>query len=603
MIVTMSKYNFVLHHSQHEAFLEKLQDLGLVDITTTGWEPSDADRALMSSVERHRAAVTHLREIAAQVDVTNSKPFDTGEEAFRNYIEAMARQEALITAITRTEREVEELQVWGDFSPEQLQSLDNNGVKLSYFTAYLKEFETSVEGWNDQYIVVRIATVNGLVHFVVISDEGQTVSINANPIKAPTMTSEQKRRQAEALHQELEQIDKVFERCAVSIEAIEEYGRRLRESLHFNQVISSGRAEAEGTLIIMEAWAARETSNKVDALLEEYPDVLYIKDRPTPEDDTPVLLKNNKFAELFEVIGSFYALPKYGTMDLTPFFAPFYMLFFGFCLGDSGYGLIFVLAGMFLKFKGGAKMSKIASLTMLCGASTILFGALTGSFFGIKFTDLEAFASFRKYILTPDRLFTLAIGIGVFQILFGMTLKVITTTMQFGFKYTLGTIGWMIVIISSIAAMYLPDMGVSGFSMGSVSYIVALCIGLGMMLLLNNPAKNPLANIGAGLWNTYNDVTGLMGDVLSYIRLFAIGLSGSILALVFNDLAVGLSPNVPVVKEICVIIILLIGHGINLFMSSLSSFVHPMRLTFVEFYKNAGFNASQRPFTPFKRDK
>ena len=92
-----------------------------------------------------------------------------------------------------------------------------------------------------------------------------------------------------------------------------------------------------------------------------------------------------------------------------------------------------------------------------------------------------------------------------------------------------------------------------------------------------------------------------MGDLLSYIRLFAIGLSGGILAMVFNQLAVGMSPDIPVVKQLVMLLILLLGHGINLFMSTISSFVHPMRLTFVEFYKNAGFEMSMRSFDPLRK--
>jgi len=129
--------------------------------------------------------------------------------------------------------------------------------------------------------------------------------------------------------------------------------------------------------------------------------------------------------------------------------------------------------------------------------------------------------------------------------------------------------------------------------------------------LLNNVKRNPLINIGAGLWDTYNNITGLLSDVLSYIRLFAIGLSGGVLAQVFNSLAMGLSGlsegiagsawYVVVLQIVAASIILLIGHGINLFMSAISSFVHPMRLTFVEFYKNAGFEMGQRSFEPIRK--
>lgn len=602
MIVTMSKYYFVLHHSQHEAFLEKLQDLGLVDITTTGWEPTDADRALLSEIDKHRDASTRLREIIGRPGYVATQPFASGEEAYTQFVQAASQIESTTAQIARAEKEAEELKVWGDFSPADLQKLGADGVTISYFSAYQKEFDSGLEKWNEQYLVIPISTVSGVVYFVVVSTDGLDVAINATPIKAPSATYLDKEKEVEQLRTELAKWNDVLVRCASNVDQIEEHGKQVKESLQFNQVASSGKVEADGTLIVMEAWATRETSDKVDAMLTQYPDLIYLKSDPTPEDETPVLLKNNKFSRLFELIGNFYALPKYGTMDLTPFFAPFYMLFFGFCLGDGGYGLVFVLAGLALKLKGGPKLSQVAGLTMLCGGATMVFGALTGSFFGIQLAELPAFAQFREYILTPDRLFTLAIALGIVQILFGMVLKVIVITMQFGFKYALAVLGWIIMIVSTLTAMMLPKMGLEGFSFDSTAYMIVAGVGLAMMLFLNNPNKNPLANFGAGLWNTYNDVTGLMGDILSYIRLFAIGLSGSILALVFNDLAFGLSPEIPVVREIVIVIILLIGHGINLFMSTLSSFVHPMRLTFVEFYKNAGFDASQRAFTPFKRN-
>ena len=136
-----------------------------------------------------------------------------------------------------------------------------------------------------------------------------------------------------------------------------------------------------------------------------------------------------------------------------------------------------------------------------------------------------------------------------------------------------------------------------------MAFYVALGLGAVLLLLLNNPKRNPLINFGAGLWDLYNNITGLLSDVLSYIRLFAIGLSGGILASVFNALAAGFVPEgAGIVTRLLIMIpILLIGHGINLFMSTISSFVHPMRLTFVEFYKNAGFEMTMRTFDPLRK--
>ena len=131
-------------------------------------------------------------------------------------------------------------------------------------------------------------------------------------------------------------------------------------------------------------------------------------------------------------------------------------------------------------------------------------------------------------------------------------------------------------------------------------------IGIGTLSALgiyvfNTPGRNPLMNIGAGLWDTYNMATGILGDVLSYIRLFALGLAGGMLGQAFNNLA-GMVKGDSVVSWVPFVIILIIGHLLNLLMSSLGAFVHPMRLTFVEYFKNAGYEGRGAKYNPLKKD-
>ncbi|EKC78093.1 ATPase, V0/A0 complex, 116-kDa subunit, partial [human gut metagenome] len=135
--------------------------------------------------------------------------------------------------------------------------------------------------------------------------------------------------------EKLRALDGEFSRVAASERDLARYGASLRERLQEVQVQATAQPAADGTLVVMEGWAEKETSARVDELLEAYPGVVYLKSDPTPEDDTPVKLKNNRFARVFELVGDMYARPKYGTLDLTPFFAPFYMLFFGICLNDA----------------------------------------------------------------------------------------------------------------------------------------------------------------------------------------------------------------------------------------------------------------------------
>lgn len=603
MIVPMTKYYFVLYHKTYRDFLEKLRETGLVDITTTGWEPTEEDRDLLTAIERHRQAPGRLEPIVREYGKQSAEPFSSPREAYDNYAEAIVNLDNLTAKLHHTEKETAQLEVWGDFSMERVRALAADGIKIRFFSAYSKDFMDNIEKWSESYTIERISEVEGITYFVVVTSPGEEVLINAQEQKQLTATHLDKIEEEKSLREQIARWQRVLLRVAASEKLMKRHERDSIEELQYRRVVESSHGEAEGALVVLQGWATQETSEQVDKLIDEHPDMIYIKSRPTPEDDTPVLLRNNKFARPFEFIGGFYSPPKYGTTDLTASFAPFYMIFFGFCLAEAGYGLLIVLAGLYMLIKGNANMKQLGKLTILCGLSGMAFGFLSGSFFGIQLAGVPAFERFHEIFLSPNHLFVLALVIGFVQLLFGMIVNIFTRTRLFGFKYALSSIGWVLVLCSTLTAAILPSAGIDSFTFASPLYWVLAGVGAFMMLFLNSPGKNPMANLGTGLWNTYNNVSGFVGDILSYIRLFAIGLSGGILALVFNDLAFGMTDGMPIVlRVILIIVILLIGHGINLFMSVLSSFVHPLRLTFVEFYKNAGFEPGQRIFTPFKKE-
>ncbi len=541
MIVKMSKYTFVVLASRREEFFAGLQELGLVDVTTSAWEPSADDLALISAIDTHREAIEYIQEI------TPSSPFATGAEAIEKYTEARREIANIDTEAQRLERIAKELEPLGEFDLAKVLELLEHGVDLE-------------------------------LDFV--------------PTESPATV----RAKLKNLVTERQDWEKVLQRVAATRENIASDSEKLTSILQLNRARTGGETKADGSLVVIEGWARQSQEDQVDTILQKNPDVIFLKAKPTPDDETPVELHNRKISRPFEFISMMYALPRYGTMDLTRWFAPFYMLFFAFCLSDAGYGALIFAGGLFFALKGKDSMREIGKLSMWCGGAAVVFGFLASSFFGMDIKSWPIFAGTKNIFFPSDDmfLFAVALGLGVFQILFGMVLKVITTIRAFGFKYALATIGWILVIVSGLAM-------VLAVKIPPIALWIVMGVGGFMMLFLNNPGKNPLVNLGGGLWNTYNDVTGFLSDALSYIRLFAIGLSGGVLAKVFNDLAFGLSPDIPVVGQIVTLLILLIGHGLNLFMSALSSMVHPLRLTFVEFYKNAGFEATTREFNPLKK--
>lgn len=605
MIVKMNKYTLVLYHKAQEEFLTRLQELGVVDITTGGWEPNEREREVLGEIEAHKAAAEAFSALKKSPKYAGGKPFESGEEAYEKYCEASAKIDSLTGQIAKAEKEADELSMWGDFAPEAIARLEAEGILLHFYSCYSNEYQQGVEAWSENYTVEPISERAGVTYFVVVSRKGEPVpQIDAQVVKTPALNADDKRREIAALQAELSEWESVMARCLASASLIEEHSNALKDELQFSQVSRSGEGEADGKLIVLQGWAPEASAAEVDALLDAESDVLYVKEKPTMEDDTPVKLSNGWFAKPFEFIGDFYAVPKYGTMDLTKYFAPFYMLFFGFCIGDAGYGATFFLIGLFMYLKKMKGMGLISQLVMWLGAATILFGLCVGNIFGVSLIDSGVPEWYNNAMQTiNDQLFYVALGCGIVQIIFALILNVINTTIAYGFKYSFATLGWLIILVDCLLAFLLPMVGVAGFGFSSPIFLVVLIVGAVLMLLLNNPNRNPLVNFGSGLWDTYNNLTGLLGDVLSYVRLFAISLSGGALAVVFNDLAGSLAPDTPVLRQIVMFAILAFGHGINIFMSAIGAFVHPMRLTFIEFYKNAGFEASTRVYTPFEKRK
>ena len=626
MIVKMMKYNIVLFSAERERFIERLRELGMVDITTSGWEPTEADRELVTAIESRTKALAALEQFAQSEEYVSGATLEQGK-AFAAYLSAQSAIAAAKAENARLEKLLDEWIAWGDFDCATLAKLADNGVVLRYFTAQRATFEKSAEEWGANLNLAVVDEDDSVVRFVVIGNGKEEIAIDAQEQKAPTMNNAEIKALILKNDAVIAEQNAVISAVADARAEIEKELSTLKCQMQDVRIEATADKAAEGMLLVMEGWAEKETSAQVDAVLNDYPNVVYIKENPTEEDETPVKLKNNRFARLFEMIGGLYALPKYGTLDMTPFFAPFYMLFFAICLNDAGYGAIIFALGLVLALKA-PKMRQAAYLTMVCGGATTLFGLYTGSLFGMSIPALMGYENMADcpipFLDFQGKFFTWALALGVFQILLGMLLDIVFKARHFGITTVFAKLGWFIVLLSGCLAGGLQMLDESwvipGFTTSSPAFYAAMGVGAVLMLFMNDMTRKPkeyiflygfVKNAASGLWDTYNNVTGLLSDVLSYIRLFAIGLSGGVLAQVFNSLAMGLTGLDAGIEQFGVgtifqilgaTAILLVGHGINLFMSAISSFVHPMRLTFVEFYKNAGFEMTTRSFEPLTKE-
>ena len=389
---------------------------------------------------------------------------------------------------------------------------------------------------------------------------------------------------------------------------LEAYKSEKLSELDLHLATVAAAPAAEGTIVTLEGYAPTEN----DGIITETVDslgVFYLKEEAKTADNPPVKLKNNWFARQFEVLTDMYGRPVYDEFDPTPILGPFFLLFFAMCMGDAGYGILLVLIGWFLK-KKVPSMADMAPLVMILGVGTFIVGIVLHTFFGIDLYAATWVPAWLKKVMISgtvagyDAQMVLAVGVGIFHICLAMVVKCICYTKRFGFAKTISSWGWTLLIVGAVITGGLALLGIIDMPAVKIILIVlGIVSGLGIFIL-NDLHRNPLLNIGSGLWDTYNTATGLMGDVLSYLRLYALGLAGGMLGSTFNMLAgMTLGINIPVVNWLLFAFIILIGHILNLALSCLGAFVHPLRLTFVEYFKNSGFEGTGRFYRPLNKQQ
>lgn len=594
MIVPMLKYTFLVFHREYQDFLIELNRMGLVHIAERDVEISEETKNTYSRLCEYERAITFLRK--REVTEPGKSIKNSAGEIIDDLSKKQKELEELEAELESLTKAVQKAMPWGEFSPELIGQLKNQGIDLKFYKTIKKKY-TEIE--QAGHPVVTLSESGSQVLFVYIQQNKQDMTINAESVDLPPLPFTEVKKQINKTEERIKAINEIFDCYANnSIYLLKEEKNKLIRSLEFDNVLRNTNTSSEDKLMILEGWVPTTKTLALNQFLKDS-DAVYFSRKAKPDDNIPVLLKNNRFGKLFEPIGSMFSLPDYAELDLTVFFAPFFMLFFGFCLGDAGYGLLFLIGGGLYKLKAKAELKPYLSLIQILGAATILFGAISGTFFGINLieTDFALTEKVRHLFLNPDKMFNLALILGGVQIIFGLFIKAANQTKQFGFSYALATYGWLIILIGSIA--YAALSGAEIIPKNKTILYGIIASGGFLVLFFSDPGVNIFARIGKGVWDVYSTVTGIFGDLLSYIRLFALGLSSAILGFVINDIGLQILGASKILGPVFFVLFLLLGHTLNILISSLGSFVHPMRLTFVEFYKSAGFKGGGEEYKPF----
>lgn len=587
----MTKYNFILLSGDVEEFLKKLQDVGVMDITRSTKPVDDMSETLSSKAGNYRKALSLLK------DVTPAEFADkTYGDLAEDVINTVSEKDAMESQLSQLHRDMEERMPWGKFDVKNLEKLQECGLKLHFYKAKTSAMDPA---WTENYALSEISNDGTSTYFVVVSDD-ENYDFPLKEMPAPDSDCTDIEKKINDLQYEIEKKYRHLAELKCHEKDLQKELDKTMSKLDLHLAHISGTKAAEDYITVLEGFAPAEKEAEVKEMLDRE-EVLYLVDKAKVDDNPPIKLKNNKYVSMFELLTDMYGRPKYNEFDPTVFISIFFMLFFAFCMGDAGYGLVLIGASILLK----KMMPDIAKLGMVLGIATTIIGLLFHTFFSTDMLTWSIIPEAVKKCMVPteiagfDGTMVLAILVGIVHICLAMVVKTYQATRVNGFANSLGTWGWTLLIVGGVIVGGLALIGVMETTVATwVIIIIGILSALGIFFL-NNIHRNPLVNMGVGLWDTYQMVTGLLGDVLSYLRLYALGLAGAKLGEAFNAIGVQALGDGGI-NWIWFILIVVIGHVLNVAMCVLGAFVHPLRLNFLEFFKNSGYEGTGRKYNPLK---
>ena len=589
MITKMKKYDFLVYHAQYDDFLEKLREIGVLHIATL----ENNDKSCELLVEKFNLK----KRIENNIDILYNKLdkdislSQTSIHEFDEGMDLLAKSEALLSqleqakqALIIAEKEYERISAWGNFSIDQLKKIEETGYYVKLFTCPTRMYKPE---WEEQFNAFVINELNNTTYFVTLTNdekieiEAEQFDINNSDSTIATANYEE----AKKLYNT--QFEEIKEFAVNNINNLKYLSLLITEIIDIDKVKLNTIKAADDTVMVLEGYCPIDTESTLLDFLQKN-DIYYEVNDPKAEDNVPIKLRNNRFTKLFEPLTGMYGLPNYNEFDPTPILGPFFLLFFAMCMGDAGYGLILILFGIgVITKKIKIEMFEgLGPIITVLGVGTTVIGFFLGTFFGIDLSTVSWLPDSVKGILLKGELMgfdiqmVAAIIIGIFHICLAMVVKAICYTKQSGIMNNLSTWGWLILILGGIITAILAIS--NAISIEATKYMI-IAIGIISALgifIFNNIKRNPLINIGAGLWDTYNMITGILSHVLGFMVL-------------------GDDPIF--IQYLPFIIIVLIGHTLNIVLSSLSAFVHPLRLTFVEYFKNLGYEGNGEKYSPLSK--
>lgn len=580
MIVPMRKLYIAARSKDRDRLLRRIRALGVVHLTPADPRrsgPDDGDRRKLDALGR---AIQVLSEIPPRGSVPEVPPAEAAEEVLD--IQRRAAEGRHRLAVLH--RELEELKIWGDVRLRQFEELREAGIDVRFYTVP-QDFIERVQA----ECVTPLARISGGRWLVAVVDRAGQAAVpeGSTPVPLPS-------RDAPSIRSEAGEIDSRLKHDATRLaELAHLLGQLRRERVRLRQEVEYRAAlqSAAGTehLFAVQGWAPAEAA---DALADElaragFPAVVRVL-TPEPDEEPPTLIRYGRFAKpikaMFDVLGTVAGYREY---DVSLPFMIALPIFSAMLISDGGYSALILLVPLVFYRLVAERLGKaFAHLLIVVGAVGLAWGALSGSFFGFVLYDppIPVDLSERSRTLLMKLSFTMgAIHLSVAHMW--------QAARYFPNLRFLGKVGSAVFIWGMYGAV---RMFVLRGPMGwDTPWPYLLIVGAVLAIVFHTPSRNILAMLGIGLAQFPLSVMGAFSDVISYVRLMAVGLASSVLAANFNDLALGMG-SWPIAA-----VILILGHGLNIGLALVALFAHGVRLNMLEFASNLGMQWTGYPYDPF----
>lgn len=586
MIVQMKKITFLGLADEKEKFVKRLQEVGIthVDIPKDGPLPADTVKELQK--------VNEIRKFLSRIA---EKEQQQAKDSPQDYAEICARREALGQKETRLQTEISALKkdqimlgTWGDFNPEDILMLRSKGLYIQFYRVPRRMFGgLALDG-----IAYQIThETEGEIDLAVLTMQPAELGIPEEkvPLKSLSRIGEEIREKEEEFRKIAAEYKELSAHTAVLTEAED----MLTDTFEYRRVIMNAVSELEGKLFVLTCWSPVPEEELVKMIGDGFT-VSHLGDDPEPGDRIPVLLKNSRAADSGEDLVKVYSQPNYTDFDPSGFVLYWFVLFYGMIIGDAGYGLSLLALNIFLHVKVKSISPvwiRFRRLNYMLSLAVIFFGIISVSYFGVS---IPPESPLNKCMLLnlgtkegQNFVMLVAIVMGMIHISLALAIKFYRTR-------DLPSLGWIFVIWSGYVILSANE----GVPMNPVAKWVMIG-GLGVVILFSSSHRNPIIRILIGL-NASLGIVQLFADILSYMRLFALGLATMYMCQTFNMLAnMAYQALPPYIGFLPAVLILIVGHGINIVLGIMGGVVHGLRLNFLEWYRWC-FEGDGLPFKPFR---